>query len=74
MMKTVDSLERPFRTPRQLSERWGWHEESVRRKIRKREIGAVHIGRRLLIPIEEIERIETDGAIKAVVRQTATQP
>ena len=67
MKKPIDQDEHVFRTPRQLAARWSWHEESVRRKIRNGEIGSVHIGRRVLVSVEEIERLENEGTIKAVV-------
>jgi len=52
-----------FFTPAQLARRWGWHVESVRRAIRQRRIESVVISRRLLVPVAEIERIETEGHI-----------
>ena len=52
-----------FLTPRQVADRWGWHVESVRRAIRQRRIESVVISRRLLVPVAEIERIETEGRI-----------
>jgi len=50
-------------TPAQLARRWGWHVESVRRAIRQGRIEAVVISRRLLVPVAEICRIETEGRI-----------
>ena len=50
-------------TPAQLARRWGWHVESVRRAIRQRRIESIVISRRLLVPVAEIERIETEGRI-----------
>lgn len=50
-------------TPAQVAARWGWHVESVRRAIRQRRIEAVVISRRLLVPLGEIVRIETEGRI-----------
>lgn len=50
-------------TPRQVADRWGWHVESVRRAIRQRRIESIVISRRLLVPVAEIERIETEGRI-----------
>jgi hypothetical protein len=52
-----------YLTPRQLGERWHFHPESIRRKIRNGEIGSIVIARRRLIQFEEILRIEAEGAI-----------
>lgn len=52
-----------FFTTNQVSNRWGWHTESVRRAIREGRIASVIISRRRLIPVAEIERIEAEGAI-----------
>lgn len=52
-----------FLTPSQLAARWAWHEESVRRAIRQRRLGSVVVGRRRLVPIEEIEQVEREGFI-----------
>jgi excisionase family DNA binding protein len=50
-----------FLTPAQLSARWICHEETVRRKIRENQIPAILLGRRRLIPLEAIERLEHDA-------------
>jgi hypothetical protein len=50
-------------TPRMLGQRWFMHEESIRRKLRRRELQSVIIGRRRLIPISEIERVEAAGTV-----------
>lgn len=52
-----------FFTPGQLAARWAFHVESVRRLIRKGSIEAVILGRRLLIPLAEIQRIENEGRV-----------
>lgn len=52
-----------FFAPHQLADRWGWHVESVRRAIRQRRMESIVISRRLLVPIEEVERIEAEGRI-----------
>ena len=54
-------------SPAQVAGRWGWHVESVRRAIRQRRIESVVISRRLLVPVTEIERIETEGRIARAV-------
>jgi len=50
-----------FLTPKELALRWSFHPESIRRKIRRGEIDSVVIGRRRLIPAEEVLRIEKGG-------------
>ena len=50
-------------TPTQLAARWGWHPESIRRAIRQRRIRAIIISRCLLVPREEVERMENEGRI-----------
>ena len=37
---------RLFLTPAQIAARWGYHEESVRRMLRRRQLGSVLLGRR----------------------------
>jgi hypothetical protein len=54
-----------FFTPKELAERWRWHPESIRRKIRRREITTVVLGRRRLIPLVEIHKIEENGLVAA---------
>jgi hypothetical protein len=49
--------------PTQLAARWAWHPESIRRKLRRGEIESVIIGRRRLIPIAAVERVETEGRV-----------
>jgi hypothetical protein len=56
-----------YLTPRQLADRWAWHVESVRRAIRQRRFEVVIISGRLLLPVTEIERIETEGRIARAV-------
>jgi len=57
-----------YLTPKKIADRWSWHVESVRRKIRRREIASTVIGRRRLVSIQEIERIEREGAIPIAPR------
>ncbi len=64
----IDDTRQQFFTCAQVAQRWMWHVESVRRKLRRREIGSVVIGKRRLIPVAEIERIEGEGTISAVDR------
>ena len=52
-------------TPAQLARRWHWHPESIRRLLRQRRISSILIGRKRLIPLEEIERVEKDNSITA---------
>ena len=53
-------------TPAELAERWKWHVESVRRKLRRRDIASVVIGRRRLIPAAEVDRVEVEGTVTAI--------
>jgi len=61
-------------TPRQLALRWSWHVESVRRKIRQRQITAIHIGGRVLVTVEEIEELERDGTVNRIAIQKNQPP
>ena len=54
-----------YATPKELAARWRWHEESVRRLARERRIASVVIGRRRLIPMSEIFRVESSGLISS---------
>ena len=56
-----------FLTPRQISDRWGWHVESVRRALRQRRLASVINSRRRLVTLVEIERHEAAGLIERVV-------
>jgi hypothetical protein len=55
-----------FFTPRQVADRWAWHPESVRRAIRQRRIESVVISRRRLVPLAEVERVETEGRVSRI--------
>ncbi len=46
----------------ELARRWHQNPETVRRKIRRGELQATRIGRRLLISLGEVERTEDAGA------------
>jgi excisionase family DNA binding protein len=54
-----------FLSPAQLAQRWGFHPESVRRKLRRRELASLVIGRKRLIPLSEVRRFEAQGRIAA---------
>ena len=56
-----------YLTPALVAKRWGWHEESVRRWVRKRKIECVVVGRRILIAPESVEAVEGAGRIPALV-------
>ena len=56
-----------FFTPDQIGGRWGWHTESIRRLLRKGQIESVILGRRRLVPISEVERIEAEGLISRTI-------
>jgi hypothetical protein len=62
-MKKIGTDGRTFLTSAQIAARWGWHEESVRRKIRRRELGSVLVGRRRLVLLAEVELLERQGAV-----------
>jgi excisionase family DNA binding protein len=49
-------------TPKQLSTRWGICELTLRRWRREGRLKAIHLGRAVRFSIEEIERIEREGA------------
>lgn len=55
-----------YLTPQQIADRWAWHVESVRRAIRQRRLESVVIFGRRLVPVTEIERVETEGRITRV--------
>jgi hypothetical protein len=52
-----------YMVPKELAARWHWHEESIRRLLRERRIASIVIGRRRLIPVSEIIRVERNGLI-----------
>ncbi|SPE57194.1 hypothetical protein SBV1_2680005 [Verrucomicrobia bacterium] len=53
----------PFVTAAYVANRWGMHVNSIWRMIREKRIASVVIGRRKLIPSEEIARIESNGFV-----------
>jgi len=63
--KQYTGIGKQFLTPAQLGDRWSHHVETIRRKIRRAEIPCVIIGRRLLVPLDEIENIERAGSLPA---------
>lgn len=52
-----------YMTPKELAFRWHWHQESVRRLLRERRLASIVVGRRRLVPIAEILRVEQSGFI-----------
>jgi hypothetical protein len=62
-MKKIKTDGQVFLTSWQLASRWGWNEESVRRKLRRRELASVLVGRRRLVPLVEIELVERQGLV-----------
>lgn len=44
-----------------LAERWHVHPNSVRAAIRRNEIKVFRLGRRILIPLSEVKRLESSG-------------
>jgi hypothetical protein len=61
--RTAGPDKKIFFTPTKLAERWNWHPESVRRALREKRFEHLVIGGRLLVPLEEIERVEAEGRI-----------
>lgn len=59
----VKNLEIVLVTPAQIAERWSWHPESVRRKIRAGSIPSLVIGRRRLVRLTDVEKIGSDAAV-----------
>ena len=58
-------------SPRQLHERWGLHEESVRRILREGRIPAIRIGKRLRVALPDVEAYEAARRIIPPVRHEA---
>jgi hypothetical protein len=67
-MKSFGTDGRTFLTSAQIATRWGWHVESVRRKLRRRELGSVLLGRRRLVPLAEVELLERLGSVPRLQR------
>jgi excisionase family DNA binding protein len=57
-----------FYTPSEAAARWRFHTESVRRILRERRMASVIIGRRRLIPAEEMEKVEREGFLSRIER------
>jgi excisionase family DNA binding protein len=55
-----NTSESSYLRPAQLSQRWGFHAESVRRMIRQGRLPAVRIGKRLLISQTEVDAFEAN--------------
>ena len=62
-LTTVDESAGVFLTPELLANRWHQHPESIRRTLRQRRLASVVVGRRRLIPMAEILRVENSGLI-----------
>jgi excisionase family DNA binding protein len=58
----------PLRSVVQVSERLGVRPVTVRKKLARRELACVKIGRRVLIPESEIQRLITEGTIPALAQ------
>lgn len=54
-----------FLTPAGVARRWNWHPESVRRALRERRLASIINGRRRLIPVGEVLRVEAAGFVAA---------
>jgi hypothetical protein len=55
---------RPFLTPAETAVRWRLHVETIRLWLRQRKLASVILARRRLIPVAEIQRIESSGLIQ----------
>jgi hypothetical protein len=53
-----------FLTPAEAAIRWRFHVETVRLWLRQRKLTSVILARRRLIPLAEIQRIESSGLIQ----------
>lgn len=60
----IDPNEVVFLTTEQLSTRWNFAEESIRRKLRKRELASVLIGRRRLVAMADVLAAEAAGRVE----------
>jgi hypothetical protein len=61
----LDASDEVYLSPAQITKRWPFHIESIRRKIRRGEIASVVIGRRRLVALSELKRIEAEGWVPA---------
>jgi hypothetical protein len=61
----IENGRETFLTPTQLARRWSFHTESIRRRLRKRQIASILIGRKRLIALSEVLRLEAEGRIPA---------
>ncbi len=55
-----NTIQPNYLRPAQLSQRWGFHAESIRRMIRQGRLPAVRIGKRLLISQTEVDAFEAN--------------
>jgi excisionase family DNA binding protein len=56
----------PLRSIHQAADRWGVKPVTVRKKVARRDVTVVRIGRRVLIPESEIVRIIEQGTVPAL--------
>jgi hypothetical protein len=54
-----------FLTPKLVAGRWYRHVETVRKDLRNGKIPSVVIGRRRLVPLAAIEKLEQEGMVNA---------
>lgn len=54
-----------YLTPTGVARRWSYHPESVRRILREQRLASIINGRRRLIPVSEVLRIEAAGYVAA---------
>lgn len=58
-------------SPRQLADKWGFHEESIRRMIREGKLRAVRLGNRLRVSLKEVRAFEAANRVSVKEGNTA---
>jgi excisionase family DNA binding protein len=66
VVKTVDAPGKPYLTVRQAAEASGLGASTIRLYIRKRQLGAQHVGRRVLINRADLEKFLEASPIHAI--------
>jgi len=61
----IEASDEIYLSPAQITKRWPFHVESIRRMIRRGEIASVVLGRRRLVALSELQRIEAEGRVPA---------
>lgn len=60
--------DKAFLSSHQLQQRWGFHQESIRRMIREGRLPAVRFGKRLRVSLADIEAYENTNRLVQVRR------